>query len=157
MLKESISCQRTRVQNGTMADPFDLERFVRAQENVYSEVVAQLSRGRKTSHWMWFIFPQLKGLGHSQMATFYGIGSRAEAEAYLQHPVLGPRLLQCTALMNAVEGKSVDEVLGYPDDLKFQSSMTLFAEVGGESFSAALAKYFHGRTDSATLKLLSRG
>lgn len=138
-----------------MDDPFDLKRFVDAQAPVYQRVVAELSRGRKQSHWMWFIFPQLAGLGFSEMAQRYAITSRDEAIAYLKHDVLEPRLLECTALVNAVEGKTIREILGSPDDLKFRSSMTLFAAVSSNpAFPVAIAKYYGGVADRRTLELL---
>jgi uncharacterized protein (DUF1810 family) len=156
-------------------DPFDLQRFVNVQNPVYQQVCAELRNGRKQGHWMWFIFPQLQGLGHSQMAAAFGIASRDEAEAYLSHPVLGTRLRECTQLVNLVEGRSITEILGYPDDVKFRSSMTLFARVasgnevfpsgnqvfpsgnqvfpsGNQVFSEALEKYFEGEPDPLTLK-----
>jgi uncharacterized protein (DUF1810 family) len=138
-----------------MNDPFDLERFVDAQAPVYQRVVAELGRGRKQSHWMWFIFPQLAGLGFSEMAQRYAIASRDEAIAYLKHDILGPRLLECTALVNAVEGRTIREILGSPDDLKFHSSMTLFATASSDpAFPAAIAKYYGGVADRRTLELL---
>jgi uncharacterized protein (DUF1810 family) len=138
-----------------MSDRFDLARFVDAQASVYRQVVAELSHGRKQSHWMWFIFPQLAGLGFSAMAQRFAIASRDEATAYLQHDVLGPRLLECTRLVNAVEGRTIHEILGSPDDLKFRSSMTLFAVVSSAAeFAAALKKYYGGETDPRTLELL---
>ena len=138
-----------------MTDPFDLERFVGAQSPVYERVLAELRRGRKQSHWMWFIFPQLAGLGHSAMAQRFAIDSTEEARAYLAHGLLGPRLRECTALVNAVEGRTITELLGSPDDLKFRSSMTLFAAVSGETeFSSAIAKYYGGTRDRRTLDLL---
>lgn len=138
-----------------MNDPFDLKRFVDAQAPVYQRVVAELSGGRKQSHWMWFIFPQLAGLGFSEMAQRYAIASRDEAIAYLKHDILGPRLLECTALVNAVEGRTIREILGSPDDLKFHSSMTLFAAVSSDpAFPAAIAKYYGGVADRRTLELL---
>jgi uncharacterized protein (DUF1810 family) len=138
-----------------MTDPFDLQRFVEAQRSVYAEVCAELAAGRKQSHWMWFVFPQLKGLGASSMAQHYGIGSKAEAQAYWAHPVLGARLKQCTELVLAVEGRSAHELFGPPDDLKFRSCMTLFAQATGEPlFARALEKYFDGQLDDATLRLL---
>jgi uncharacterized protein (DUF1810 family) len=138
-----------------MSDPFDLARFVDAQAPVYRQVVAELSRGRKQSHWMWFIFPQLAGLGSSAMAQRFAIASRAEAIAYLKHDILGPRLLECTRLVNAVEGKTIREILGSPDDLKFRSSMTLFAAASSApEFAAALKKYYGGEADPRTLELL---
>src|SRR5512141_2971159 len=113
---------------------------------MYERVCAELRMGRKESHWMWFIFPQLRGLGSSQTAARFGISSRQEAEAYLEHPVLGPRLRECTSLVNLVEGRSVDQIFGYPDDLKFRSSMSLFASVASDNqiFKHALQKYFDG-------------
>jgi len=139
-----------------MPDPFHLERFVEAQAPVMAQVRAELGSGRKRSHWMWFVFPQLRGLGHSAMAQHYGIVSLAEAQAYLAHPVLGPRLLECTGLVNAVQGRSAHDIFGTPDDLKFRSSMTLFASAqpGTEAFSAALEKHFGGVTDPRTAELL---
>jgi uncharacterized protein (DUF1810 family) len=137
-------------------DRFNLQRFVDAQQPQYSQVCAELRAGRKRSHWIWFIFPQMRGLGHSEMADFYGISSRQEAEAYLAHPVLGPRLRECTRLVTEAEGRSVDEIFGFPDNLKFRSSMTLFANVAGETqiFRDALQKYFDGQPDERTLALL---
>ena len=140
-----------------MNDPFDLKRFVDAQAPVYQRVVAELSRGRKQSHWMWFIFPQLAGLGLSEMAQRYAIASRDEAIAYLKHDILGPRLLECTALVNAVDGKTIREILGSPDDMKFRSSMTLFAAVSDNPiFAEAIEKYYAGEKDQATLATLER-
>jgi uncharacterized protein (DUF1810 family) len=140
-----------------MTDPFDLQRFVDAQAPVYSRVVDELRRGRKQSHWMWFVFPQLAGLGHSAMAQRFAISSREEAVAYLAHPVLGCRLRECTALVNAVEGQTILDILGSPDDLKFRSSMTLFHASGSDpEFSAALSKFFDGKPDPRTLELLAR-
>ena len=140
-----------------MTDPFDLQRFVDAQAPVYPRVVAELRQGRKQSHWMWFIFPQLAGLGHSAMARRFAISSREEAVAYLAHGVLGPRLAECTSLVNAVEGRTIREILGSPDDLKFCSSMTLFGAVSDEPvFDQALARYFAGERDGATLEMLAR-
>lgn len=138
-------------------DPFDLHRFVEAQEPVYEQARAELREGRKQGHWMWFIFPQLRGLGHSPTAQFFAIRSRAEAEAYLQHPVLGARLRECTTLVNAVRGRGVSEIFGFPDDLKFRSSMTLFAEVAPDDavFRQALEKYFEGEPDERTMELLA--
>lgn len=139
-----------------MSDPYDLQRFVDAQAPVYDRVLAELRRGHKTSHWMWFIFPQLQGLGNSAMARRYGIASKAEAEAYLQHPTLGARLLECTRLVNQIEGRSLVELFDSPDDLKFCSSMTLFARVApdNETFRAALDKYCGAEPDPRTLELL---
>lgn len=139
-----------------MTDPFDLNRFVQAQNPVYRDVLGELTRGRKQSHWMWFVFPQVAGLGLSTMSQRYAIGSRAEAEAYLAHPVLGPRLIECTRLVLAVEGRTINAILGAPDDAKFRSSMTLFSAVSDEPvFGEALARYFAGERDGATLEILA--
>ena len=139
-----------------MADPFNLERFVKAQADCYPQVLAELGAGEKRSHWIWFIFPQMKGLGHSSLAEFYGIGSLTEAQAYARHPLLGPRLVECTRLVNQVEGRTIQEIFGYPDDLKFRSSMTLFAHAAEDSteFDAALKKYFDGEGDTLTAAML---
>ena len=139
-----------------MDDPFGLERFVAAQAPVYDRVCAELRAGRKRSHWMWFIFPQIRGLGSSAMAQRYAITSLAEATAYLDHPVLGPRLRECTQLVNAVDGRSAHEIFGSPDDMKFHSSMTLFLRAGSEDelFRATLDKYFGGKLDRATIDRL---
>jgi len=119
-------------------------------------VFAELRAGRKQGHWMWYVFPQMKGLGHSSMASRFGISSREEAQAYLEHPILGARLRECTRLVNQVEGRSVDEIFGYPDDLKLRSSMTLFAQAapGDSVFAEAVRKYFGGRFDPLTLQRL---
>ncbi len=137
-------------------DPFDLQRFVDAQTPVYDRVLLELREGRKRAHWMWFIFPQIAGLGSSPMAQRYAIASRAEAAAYLAHPVLGSRLRECTRLVAATEGRSIHDILGSPDDMKFYSSMTLFAEAApaDAAFRAALDKYFGGEPDPATLARL---
>src|SRR6185312_440369 len=126
------------------SDPFDLQRFLDAQDPVYTRVLTELHRGRKTTHWMWHIFPQLHGLGQSPMSDRYGISSEDEARAYLQHPVLGPRLRECVGIVNAINGHSVHDIFGYPDDLKFYSCLTLFATAAphDEVFSTALRKYF---------------
>lgn len=138
------------------SDPFDLNRFMEAQAPVYPHVVAELRTGRKRSHWMWFIFPQLRGLGSSPMATRYGISSLEEAGAFLGHHVLGPRLHECTQLVNRVQGRSIREILGSPDDLKMRSSMTLFAHATDDNrdFIALLDKYYDGRQDQLTLERL---
>lgn len=136
-----------------MDDPFNLQRFVDAQEDVYAEVCAELRRGRKESHWIWFIFPQLRGLGSSSTSNYYGISGAAEAAAYLAHPVLGERLRECTTIVNALEGRSASEIFGW-DDVKFRSSMTLFAAVAESVFQQALEKYFAGRGDEVTLSRL---
>ena len=141
-----------------MTDPFDLQRFLDAQAPVYTRVVAELRHGQKQSHWMWYIFPQLAGLGHSAMARRFAIASREEAVAYLGHAILGSRLKECTALVTAVDGRTVLEILGSPDDLKFQSSMTLFSAVSSDpEFSAAIAKFYGGKPDQRTLDLLVPG
>ena len=138
------------------ADPHDLERFIQAQAPVYEAVTAELSAGRKTSHWMWFVFPQIEGLGFSAIAQHYAIRSLAEAQAYLAHPVLGPRLRDCTRLVNAVEDRTILAILGSPDDMKFRSSMTLFAEASDRdaAFLQALERYFDGTPDPRTLARL---
>ncbi len=137
-------------------DPYNLQRFVDAQDPVFAQVCAELRQGRKTGHWMWFIFPQIAGLGHSETARKFAISSRQEAEAYLKHPVLGPRLRECSRLAALVEGRSAHQIFGSPDDLKFRSSMTLFAGVtsDNEVFTHALRKYFAGEPDGLTLQKL---
>ena len=139
-----------------MTDPFNLQRFVDAQAPVYADVLDELRAGKKTTHWMWFIFPQLKELGRSPVAKHYGITSLAEALAYLEHPLLGQRLLECTELMLAARGKSALEILGRPDDLKFCSCMTLFMAARPDLpvWQAALDQYFGGKADAATVGLL---
>jgi uncharacterized protein (DUF1810 family) len=138
------------------ADSFDLRRFVDAQDSVYEQVRRELRSGEKRSHWMWFIFPQIAGLGQSSTARKYAISSLAEAQAYLQHPVLGARLQECTRLVNDTKGRSIDDIFGYPDNLKFRSCMTLFAQASehNEVFNEALTKYFDGEPDPSTLQLL---
>jgi len=152
-------------------DRHDLRRFVAAQAPVYAQARDELAAGRKRSHWMWFVFPQMRGLGHSAMAHRYGIASRAEAVAYLDHALLGARLVESTGLMLvAPQGVTANTLLGTPDDLKFRSSMTLFAAVAGDAarfagasratrlpFGAALARFFDGVADPATLRLLAAG
>lgn len=139
-----------------MEDPFDLDRFLSAQAGVYPQVLAELRAGQKRSHWIWFVFPQLKGLGSSSHAHFYGIGSLQEAVAYWRHPVLGARLEECARLVIQVENRPIEQILGYPDDLKFRSSMTLFTRAATEAqvFAQALDKYFAGKPDPLTLELL---
>jgi uncharacterized protein (DUF1810 family) len=139
-------------------DPHDLARFVRAQDGVYDRALAEVRAGRKRTHWMWFVFPQLDGLGSSPMARQYAIKGLAEAEAYLRHPVLGPRLVECGEAAVGVEGRSAYEVFGSPDDMKLRSCATLFALVSpaGSAFERVLAKYFDGQPDPATLRLLGR-
>lgn len=138
-------------------DDFYLGRFLAAQQAVYPDVLAQLRDGFKQSHWMWFIFPQAKGLGKSPMAERYAIASRAEAEAYLADPILGPRLEECTQAMLAHPGRSAHDILGSPDDMKFCSSMTLFAEVAekGSPFEQALEEFCSGKRDERTLAFLN--
>jgi uncharacterized protein (DUF1810 family) len=143
-----------------MPDPFDLERFVTAQEPVYARVLAELAAGHKRTHWMWFVFPQLKGLGASSMARAFGIASLAEARAYLAHPLLGPRLRQCAGTLATLEGNDAREVMGYPDDLKLRSCLTLFAAAATEAndqhlFNEVLAKFFAGVADPLTRELLT--
>jgi uncharacterized protein (DUF1810 family) len=136
-------------------DPYNLRRFEEAQEGVYGRVCEELRAAEKRSHWMWFIFPQIRGLGRSPMAERFAIGSLEEARAYLAHPLLGARLRECTSLVNAVQGKTASEIFGFPDDLKFCSSMTLFAQAGDEKdspFEEALRKYFQRRLDQGTLE-----
>src|SRR6202789_651144 len=141
-----------------MSDSFDLQRFVDAQAPVYRQVVAGMSRGRKRRHWMWFIFQQIAGLGFSAMAQRFAIGSRAEAVAYLEHDVLGPRLLECTRLVLAASEKTITEILGSPDDMKFRSCMTLFDAVSKqEIFAEAIAVFYPDVKDRATLEILETG
>jgi len=135
-------------------DSFSLRRFVAAQEPVYESVLAELRAGRKRGHWMWFIFPQLAGLGRSETARHFGIRSLEEARAYLAHPVLGPRLSECTALVAGAPAKNASVIFPYPDDLKFHSSMTLFAQADGDEdsiFKVCLQKYFAGQPDPASV------
>jgi uncharacterized protein (DUF1810 family) len=137
-------------------DPYNLERFVLAQAPVFTRVLSELEAGMKMGHWMWFIFPQIKGLGRSPVSMEYAISGRGEAQAYLQHPVLGPRLKECTRLVLLVEGRSVTDIFGSPDDMKFRSSMTLFAQIDSDDdiFERALQKYFAGIADRLTLDRL---
>ncbi|HUI80747.1 MAG TPA: DUF1810 domain-containing protein [Bryobacteraceae bacterium] len=139
-----------------MHDPYHLQRFLDAQDTVVDQVRSELRLGRKSGHWMWFIFPQIRGLGHSHLANLYAITSREEAAAYLEHPILGPRLRECTQLVNQVEGRSIEQIFGYPDYLKFRSSMTLFAHAGAENdvFTHAIGKYFAGEYDRLTIERL---
>lgn len=142
---------------GTRDDPHHLQRFVDAQDPVVSRVRAELAAGSKASHWMWFVFPQLRGLGRSETARYYGIASRDEALAYWRHALLGARLAECTRLVLAVEGRTALQIFHAPDDLKFRSSMTLFAHLvpGEPLFRRALAQYFDGEPDPRTVELLS--
>ncbi len=139
-----------------MDDPHNLRRFVDAQAPVYPQVLAELRAGHKRSHWMWFIFPQIAGLGRSETARYFAIASRAEAAAYLEHPILGPRLRECCHLATLVEGRSAREIFGTSDDMKFRSSLTLFAAVAPHDvvFATALQKYFGGEPDGLTLARL---
>jgi uncharacterized protein (DUF1810 family) len=138
-----------------VSDSFDLQRFVDAQAAIYPRVVEELSRGRKQTHWMWFVFPQMAGLGFSAMAQRFAIGSRAEAVAYLKHELLGPRLIECTRLVMAASEKSVTDILGSPDDMKFRSCMTLFDAVSKqEIFAEAIAAFYPDGKDRATLEIL---
>jgi uncharacterized protein (DUF1810 family) len=143
-------------------DPYNLSRFVEAQSGCYARVLEELEAGEKTSHWMWFIFPQLAGLGTSPMARRYALSGLAEARAYLGHPTLGARLRECTQQLLAVEGRTVHEIFGSPDDLKLRSCLTLFAQAAAASpapqdrvFGQALARYFGGEPDALTLGLLT--
>lgn len=138
-------------------DRYNLQRFIQAQEPVYQRATAELREGRKRTHWMWFIFPQIRGLGHSEVAQRFSIASLPEAEAYFEHPILGSRLKECTELVNAIEGRSIEHIFGYPDHLKFRSCMTLFAQAapGEKIFNEALDKYFAGSPDGFTLSRLA--
>lgn len=137
-------------------DPFDLERFVRAQAGEYDQALSELRDGKKRSHWMWYVFPQIEGLGHSPMSHRYSIKSAAEARAYLDHPALGPRLRECAAVVHGIVGRSALEILGSPDDLKLRSCATLFARVSHDGvFEQLLQKFFNGQPDKETLRVLS--
>lgn len=139
-----------------MIRTYDLQRFVDAQDPIYRQVCTELASGAKTSHWMWFVFPQLRGLGRSATAEHFGIASKDEARAYLQHPVLGPRLRECTRSVLEVEGRTAAQIFGSPDDMKFRSSMTLFAAVADDPlFRRAIEKYFDG-DDQTTVAMLQR-
>jgi uncharacterized protein (DUF1810 family) len=138
-------------------DPYNLQRFLNAQSPAFAGALAELKQGRKRGHWIWFIFPQLKGLGHSATSQFYGISGLPEAAAYLRDPVLGPRLIECTQLVNAAEGTSAQEVFGEIDAMKFRSSMTLFAKATPDNqiFIQAIEKYFAGEFDALTINRLA--
>jgi uncharacterized protein (DUF1810 family) len=138
-------------------DPFDLARFATAQEGVYKRALAEIQAGNKQTHWMWFIFPQIDGLGFSSTAKHYAIKGPEEARRYLAHPALGPRLRECAEAILAAEGRSASEILGTPDDLKLKSSMTLFETVGGQNsvFGRVLDKYYQGKRDTRTLDILA--
>jgi uncharacterized protein (DUF1810 family) len=140
------------------ADQFDLQRFVGAQDRVYDTVLDELRSGRKRSHWIWFVFPQLRGLGRSPTALHYGIASLGEARAYLAHDALGPRLRECARLVAAIDGSSADEIFGWPDNLKVRSSMTLFARATEDNadFRAVLDKFYNGEEDAVTVERLAR-
>lgn len=140
-----------------MTATFDLNRFVEAQDGAYQRVLTELADGRKRSHWMWYIFPQVAGLGFSAMSQRYAIASRREAESYLAHSILGPRLVECTDLVLAVKDRTINAIMGSPDDVKLRSSMTLFAAVSDNPvFDRTLAKYFGGERDGATMDILAR-
>ncbi len=138
-------------------DPFDLQRFVDAQDRIYDTVIDELTAARKRSHWMWFIFPQLRGLGSSPTAVRFAISSADEARAYLAHDLLGPRLRECARMVARIDGRSAEDIFGWPDDMKLRSSMTLFARTADDNadFVAVLDKFYGGEQDPATLALLS--
>jgi uncharacterized protein (DUF1810 family) len=144
------------VSGDTMGDRYNLQRFMDAQNGIFEQVCAQLRMGCKTGHWMWFIFPQIQGLGHSDLARRFAIGSREEATAYCEHKILGSRLRECSRLVTHIDGRSIREIFGSPDDLKFRSSMTLFARATPDNqvFMDALKKYCGGEFDRATLERL---
>jgi uncharacterized protein (DUF1810 family) len=138
--------------------PHNLDRFIKAQEHVYHDVLSELKSGRKRTHWMWFIFPQLEGLGRSEPARFYAIKSLDEAQQYLNHPVLGARLRECSAIVLGIKNRSIEDIFDYPDHLKFKSSMTLFSCVRNADpvFEAVIARFFEGKPDSLTLELIGK-
>ena len=142
------------------SDPYKLDRFINAQERIYTNVLDELRNGEKRSHWMWFIFPQIDGLAHSTTSIYYAIRSIEEAQQYLDHPVLGKRLIECAEAVLGVEGRSVSQIFGYPDDMKLKSSMTLFAHVAASrpdsAFDRILDKYFNGERDHRTLQIIER-
>jgi len=140
------------------SDPFELSRFLKGQDRVYDRVLSELRSGRKRTHWMWFVFPQIEGLGYSSTTQYYSIKSKEEARQYLNHPLLGKRLRECAESILALEGLFASSIFGYPDDLKLKSSMTLFASVAEPQsvFSRVLEKYFQGNRDERTLALLDR-
>jgi len=140
------------------SDPFNLNRFIIAQDKVYNTVLAELRSGEKRTHWMWFIFPQIEGLGYTSTSIYYAIKNREEAREYWDHPILGPRLLECSEAVLAVQGFTASDIFGYPDYLKLKSSMTLFASVAGSDsvFSRILDKYYNGEQDARTLELLEK-
>lgn len=140
-------------------DPYDLARFVRAQDGVYERALAEIRLGEKRTHWMWFVFPQLEGLGSSPTAQRYAIRSADEARAYLAHPVLGARLLECVQALLALQDATAAEIFGFPDDMKLRSSATLFGTISPDRavFQQLLTKYFPNGPDEATLRLLDAG
>lgn len=139
-------------------DKHDLSRFSNAQESIYDNALSELMNGQKRSHWMWFIFPQIDGLGYSKTAKYYAIKSLEETHHYLNHPTLGTRLLECTETVLGIEHRSASDIFGYPDDMKLKSSMTLFSYVANPDsvFDRLLDKYFHGKRDTRTLELLKK-
>ena len=139
-----------------MEDEFLLQRFIQAQSHLYSDVISELKQGHKISHWMWFIFPQVEGLGRTSTAEKYAIKSMGEAKAYIAHPILGNRLRECTELVLEIDGFSANQIFGYPDDLKFNSSITLFKQVAEDNkiFKDATVKYFDGQEDILTINIL---
>jgi len=141
-----------------MAEHKDLVRFLEAQNHVYLKALDEIKSGQKRSHWMWYIFPQIKGLGSSENARFFGIKSLDEATAYVQHPILGKHLIEITKALLTIEGKSASDIFGYPDDLKLHSSMTLFSKVENADpvFNEVIKKYFNGVLDQGTLKILEQ-
>jgi uncharacterized protein (DUF1810 family) len=142
----------------TNADRYNLSRFISAQEATYETALAELRSGQKRSHWMWFIFPQIRGLGRTSTSEYYSIKSEEEARQYLSHPILGARLLECAEAVWALEGRSASQIFGFPDDLKLKSSMTLFAQITepGSVFARVLGKFFAGKPDEKTLEILSK-
>jgi len=145
------------VRDGHAADPHDLDRFIRAQQEDYERALAEIRSGRKQSHWMWYVFPQYVGLGSSAISQRYAIKTAAEAEAYIRHPVLGARLVECFEAALGIEDRSASEVFGSPDDMKLRSSATLFAAItpSGSVFERVLDKYFNGERDPRTLQLIT--
>lgn len=143
--------------NQTTPDPYDLQRFVTAQESVYASVLQELKAGQKRTHWMWFIFPQVDGLGMSETTRFFAIKSLPEALAYLAHPILGRRLRECVSILLTLEGRSVHDIFSSPDDLKLQSCLTLFSTIAEDPvpFRRVLDKYFNSRNDARTLEILN--
>jgi uncharacterized protein (DUF1810 family) len=156
MQQNKESNMTTASDNNDYDDPFDLRRFTNAQDRIYDSVLAELKSGQKRSHWMWYIFPQIHGLGHSSTSKYYAIKSIEEARQYYTHPVLGRRLLECADAVLGIKERSISEIFGYPDDLKLKSSMTLFASVAdpNSTFVRVLDRYFHGERDVMTLRLL---